>query len=173
MRIKNWNKFQHFKDRKPPWIKLYRDLLDDVEWFSLDGESAKSLVMIWLVASENNGNLPELRALAWRLRLSEDEMERIVGELSHWLDDGENTETCDWPSRYISNEVKDAVSKRDDNTCQSCGSKKNLEFDHVVPVSKNGESTEGNLQMLCRSCNRKKRVCSTRYAGATQVRRPA
>ena len=30
MRIKNWNRFQHFKDRKPPWIKLYRDILDDL-----------------------------------------------------------------------------------------------------------------------------------------------
>jgi hypothetical protein len=31
IRIKNWAQFQHFKDRKPPWVKLYRDLLDDME----------------------------------------------------------------------------------------------------------------------------------------------
>jgi hypothetical protein len=54
-RVKNWKKFQHFKDRSPPWIKLYRDLLDDPDWHELSGDEAKALVMIWLVASENDG----------------------------------------------------------------------------------------------------------------------
>ncbi len=27
-RIKNWDKFQHFKNRRPPWIKLHREILD-------------------------------------------------------------------------------------------------------------------------------------------------
>ena len=31
-RIRNFDKFQHFKDRRPPWIKLYRDLLEDLDW---------------------------------------------------------------------------------------------------------------------------------------------
>ena len=36
-RIKGWVKFQHFKDRRPPWIKLYRDILEDPDWHDLDG----------------------------------------------------------------------------------------------------------------------------------------
>ena len=51
MKIKNWSQFQHFKDRRPPWIKLYRDILDDIEWHELDAKSAKVLVMLWLIAS--------------------------------------------------------------------------------------------------------------------------
>lgn len=86
MRIKNWNKFQHFKDRKPIWIKLYRDLLDDLNWHELDGKSAKSLVMIWLIASENFGKLPELKSLAFRLRMSEKDTKDIVTKLSAWLE---------------------------------------------------------------------------------------
>ena len=57
-RVKGWKKFQHFKDRKPPWIKLYRDLLDELEWHELDPPAAKALVAIWLIASENEGFLP-------------------------------------------------------------------------------------------------------------------
>ncbi len=39
-RIKGWVKFQHFKDRRPPWIKLYRDILEDPDWHDLDGDTA-------------------------------------------------------------------------------------------------------------------------------------
>lgn len=86
MRVKNWHKFQHFKDRKPPWIKLYRDILDDIEWFELDPVAAKALVMIWLIASEDEGNLPDLKRLSFRLRMSEQEATGILGKLSHWLE---------------------------------------------------------------------------------------
>ena len=29
LRILNWEKFQHYKVRRPPWIKLHHSLLDD------------------------------------------------------------------------------------------------------------------------------------------------
>jgi hypothetical protein len=86
MKIKNWHQFQHFKDRKPPWIKLYRDLLDDVEWHELDAEAAKVLVMLWLIASEYDGALPDERALAFRLRMKESQVKSTLCKLSHWLD---------------------------------------------------------------------------------------
>ena len=84
-KVKDWNKFQHFKDRKPPWIKLYRDILDDMEWHELDPVAAKALVAIWLIASENDGKLPEVKKLAFRLRVSEKQAISIVSQLSHWL----------------------------------------------------------------------------------------
>lgn len=84
-KIKNWHQFQHFKDRKPPWIKLYRDLLDDVHWHDLDPKVAKHLVMIWLIASEYDGALPDMKTLAFRLRVLGNEAKSIVSKLSHWL----------------------------------------------------------------------------------------
>jgi len=84
-KVKDWSKFQHFKDRKPPWIKLYRDILDDLEWHELDPVAAKALVAIWLIASENDGCLPDTKKLAFRLRLSEKQTISIVSQLSHWL----------------------------------------------------------------------------------------
>jgi hypothetical protein len=87
MKIKNWKKFQHFKDRRPPWIKLYRDILDDVEWHELDAQSSKILVMLWLIASEDeNGILPSVKALSFRLRTSETSIKSTISKLSHWLD---------------------------------------------------------------------------------------
>lgn len=85
LKIKGWSKFQHFKDRKPPWIKLYRDILDDVDWHDLDSDSAKILVMLWLIASEDDGDLPELKKLAFRLRISESKLNQSLTKLNHWL----------------------------------------------------------------------------------------
>jgi hypothetical protein len=39
-----WEKFQHYKDRDPPWIKLYRDLLSSESWVL--GTDASRLVQI-------------------------------------------------------------------------------------------------------------------------------
>ena len=86
MHIKNWKKFQHFKDRKPPWVKLYRDLLDDLEWHELDPKAAKTLVMLWLIASEDDGHIPSTKQLAFRLRMSEKDTEVCISKLSHWLE---------------------------------------------------------------------------------------
>ena len=86
MKIKNWSQFQHFKDRRPPWIKLYRDILDDIEWHELDARSAKVLVMIWLIASESDGCLPDTKKLAFRLRMTEKDTEASLSKLSHWLE---------------------------------------------------------------------------------------
>lgn len=86
MQIKNWHKFQHFKDRRPPWVKLYRDLLDDIEWHQLDANSAKVLVMLWLIASEDDGRLPNIKTLAFRLRMSEKQTNDAINNLSHWLE---------------------------------------------------------------------------------------
>jgi hypothetical protein len=85
-RVKGWGKFQHFKDRKPPWIKLYRDILDDPEWFDLSGNDAKALIMLWLIASENFGCLPDIRRISFRLRITETACNALILRLKHWID---------------------------------------------------------------------------------------
>ena len=85
MQIKNWSKFQHFRDRKPPWIKLYRDILDDREWHNLEPKAAKTLVMLWVIASEDDGRLPDEETLAFRLRLSIQQLRNDISKLGHWV----------------------------------------------------------------------------------------
>ena len=50
-------------------------------------------------------------------------------------------------------DIASAVWNRDGGKCCFCSSKKNLEFDHIIPVSKGGATTFSNLQLLCKSCN--------------------
>lgn len=56
--VKNWEEFQHYKDRCPPWIKLHRSLLDDYDFSRLHDASKAHLLMIWLLASQQNGRVP-------------------------------------------------------------------------------------------------------------------
>jgi len=89
MKIKNWEKFQHYKNRKPPWIRLYNDLLVDPEFFALSGDAFKHLVMLWLIASEDpdmEGKLPAASVLAFRARITEQEMVKLLSELYHWVE---------------------------------------------------------------------------------------
>lgn len=92
MRPKNWASFQHYKDRRPPWIKLHRELIDNADFHALSGTDAKYLVLLWIVASDNeNGDLPPLKQLAFRLHLSEKETEQLVSRLQHWLEGDAST----------------------------------------------------------------------------------
>jgi tetratricopeptide (TPR) repeat protein len=54
----------------------------------------------------------------------------------------------------IPEEVRHAVWRRDEARCAQCGSQENLEYDHIIPVSRGGANTERNLQLLCEPCNR-------------------
>ncbi len=56
----------------------------------------------------------------------------------------------------IPDDVKMTVWQRDGGKCVKCGSNENLEFDHIIPVSKGGSNTERNIQLLCEKCNREK-----------------
>ena len=69
---KNWVRFQHYKDRCPPWIKLHRDLLNNRDFMRLPIASKALAPMLWLLASESkdgsfDGSLDEL---VFRLHIS-------------------------------------------------------------------------------------------------------
>ncbi len=63
-------------------------------------------------------------------------------------------------SRTISREVMLKVVRRDGQICQKCFQPvpdNEIEFDHIIPFSKGGTSTVGNLRVLCYDCNREKK----------------
>ncbi|NHZ35338.1 hypothetical protein [Massilia rubra] len=57
--VKNWDTFQHYGKRNPPWIKLHRALLDDYSFCALPDISKAHLMLVWLYASQHNGRVPQ------------------------------------------------------------------------------------------------------------------
>ncbi len=159
LKVRNFEKFQHYKDRRPIWIKLWRDLWNDPRFFELSEQERYFLISLFVVASQNDNKIPcDQRWLKRELATTKT---IPVGRLMDlgWLEECDGSEKpirADWPSRYVSDEQRERILKRDGH-CVSCGSTKNLEIDHKVPVSKGGRGVDENLQALCRSCNRKKR----------------
>lgn len=58
--------------------------------------------------------------------------------------------------------LREKIKNRDHYTCKNCGNSVEkeanllLEIDHIIPLAKNGLTTEDNLQTLCWKCNRSK-----------------
>lgn len=57
-------------------------------------------------------------------------------------------------SRTIPSAVKDAVIERDKAVCVVCGSSKQIEFHHRVPVAEGGDHGIDNIELRCFNCHR-------------------
>ena len=168
-RVVNLDQHQHYRDRSPPWIKLHAAILENYKFGALDDPAKAHVMQIWLLASRLENRVPyDPEWVGRRINATEPvDLDQLL-ELDYIeMDDGTTVEAEKWPSRYISAALRSEVLRRDSNACVACGAKEPLEIDHIVPVSKGGKSEIDNLQVLCRSCNRKKRVRSK------SLRRPA
>jgi len=56
----------------------------------------------------------------------------------------------------IPSAVRREVWRRDEGKCKKCSSRKNLEYDHIIPVAEGGSNTARNIELLCQDCNRAK-----------------
>ncbi len=68
IKVRNFELYQHYKDRNPPWIKLYTRLLDDVDFLSTDDDLKWPIVGLFLLASRLENKIP-LNASYLRSRL--------------------------------------------------------------------------------------------------------
>jgi hypothetical protein len=87
LRVKNWREFQHYTNRRPPWIKLHTALLDDYEFQSLPLASRALAPMIWLLAScTDDGSVPaDPVKLAFRFRC---DLKELKAGLTPLIDKG-------------------------------------------------------------------------------------
>lgn len=56
--VKDFEHFQHYTKRTPPWIKFYNALLDDYRFLQLSDAARSQLMLIWLVASRHQNRIP-------------------------------------------------------------------------------------------------------------------
>lgn len=57
-RVKEWSKYQHYKDRSPPWIKLHRELLTSQTWVMLDDDKKALAIACMLLAAATDNKIP-------------------------------------------------------------------------------------------------------------------
>ena len=64
------------------------------------------------------------------------------------------------------------IMRRDNYSCQYCGSPKNLTLDHLLPRSRGGETNWLNLVTACMRCNTRKGDRTPEEAGLKLSRKP-
>ncbi len=68
--------------------------------------------------------------------------------------------------------TKAAIYRRDNNTCQYCGSTRSLTIDHLVPKCKGGEDSWTNLTLACAVCNTRKGSKTPEQVGLKLKKKP-
>lgn len=110
IRVKDWNKFQHYKDRNPLWIKLHKKVLDDFDFQRLPLASRALAPMLWLLASEYEGGVIEasLEEIAFRMRTSVEDLNNGLKPLlsSKFFD------TCGDASNSLAEVKHDAIPEK-------------------------------------------------------------
>ena len=80
--IRSFDKLQHFKKKRPPWVKLYRDLPLDYPFINLQEDAKLTFVFLTIVASEHDNRIPyDIEFLHKRMAISEDTITNGLGEL--------------------------------------------------------------------------------------------
>ena len=77
LKPKNWAKYQHYKNRLPPWIKLHHDILRDIDFMCLPIASKAIAPLLWLLASESKSGEfdADINVLMFRLHMTEKDIQ--------------------------------------------------------------------------------------------------
>lgn len=72
LRVVNWEAFQHYGDRLPPWIKLHVSVLEDPVVAALPDHSKAHVFGIWVLASRLKNKIPnDARFIGARINATE------------------------------------------------------------------------------------------------------
>ncbi|HEX6465022.1 MAG TPA: HNH endonuclease signature motif containing protein [Vicinamibacterales bacterium] len=83
----------------------------------------------------------------------------VEGAMALAYDDGRRSIHALDTLRAKARQLRRAILERDGYRCQICGVpvvEDDVEIDHVVPLSRGGDSSPANLQAACARCNRRK-----------------
>jgi hypothetical protein len=144
-------------EQKHREVRLPCDLLNDERFRRLGDARKAHLICLLLLAARMGNLLPnrpaklasligatepiDVTEFADFIRFSQFEVEEVRERVER---------------RPLSDKIRALVIVRDGGRCRRCGSARNLEIDHIVPLSRGGDSEDCNLQTLCRRCNRRK-----------------
>jgi hypothetical protein len=86
--IRSWDRFQHYKDRDPPWIKLYRDLLTTESWALGTDDSRLVQVASILLAARYQNATPLNPALIRKVASLDMSEARLLSAVTYLSDTG-------------------------------------------------------------------------------------
>lgn len=56
--VRNFERFQHYRDRRPLWVKLYLSILKDADFGSLTVSARLTFLLLLLLAGERDNRIP-------------------------------------------------------------------------------------------------------------------
>ena len=88
--IPNWSSYQSYKDRKPSWLRLHVQLIDNYEFQQLSDYSQALLPQLWILASEHDDPRSgiikyDLDRIVFRLRKEKRKIQAALDELEKQL----------------------------------------------------------------------------------------
>ena len=95
------------------WFRVYDDLVDDPKVQRLDPPLFKTLINLWCVTSTNDGVLPPIDEIAFKLRIKPQKAQRVLDRLkTEGLieDDETGTHPHNWAGRQYKSDVGDPTA---------------------------------------------------------------
>ena len=84
--VKDWGRFQCYKDRSPTWIKFHLAVLDDYEFSRLPDDAKAHLLLIWLLAARCDNRIPhDAEWIAQRIGVQEENLQIELLVEGGWL----------------------------------------------------------------------------------------
>ena len=83
LKPKDWEKHQQYKDRKPKWIKLHTELLNDYSYSFVQIGTKATLPLLWLLACEyeDGGIDATIEEISFRIHIDKNTVQAAIDEL--------------------------------------------------------------------------------------------
>jgi len=97
------------------WFRVYDNLVDDPKIQRLSGETVKALLNLWCLASQNDGLLPAIDDIAFKLRMKPAKVETLLSVLGECgLIDSDETglRPHNWNARQFKSDVSNERVKQ-------------------------------------------------------------
>jgi hypothetical protein len=104
------------------WFRVYVDLVDDPKVQRLDAALFKALINLWCLASANDGALPPIDEIAFKLRMKPEKAQRVLTELraADLIDDDQRgARPHNWDKRQFTSDGSTPRVKRFRERCRN------------------------------------------------------
>jgi hypothetical protein len=95
------------------WFRVYDDLVDDPKVQRLEPSLFKTLINLWCLTSANNGVLPPIDIIAFKLRMKPQKAQHVLDRLKAdalFEDDETGTHPHDWARWQYKSDVEDPTA---------------------------------------------------------------